>query len=1019
MTKVVKDKSLTNSVQGSHSRDPKQRLKKKKRKKDLEQLRSNVLATKKKLSRRSLQTKNVVNKTSKNSLEKTLTKFAEFRQKINNKTQGLDSRKNTKKRRICERLLPEPAIGIFRNGATSKEVRKTKNNIVNQIDEARLQNNLFKLLNGEESSSPDQLAESNLVEESNSTFKKDEEAQDEWEHDSENLQFQTHTIKDSPSSNNRKCFKKASKAVNTEQNVVKRRQTHLNMLENVQRVNKSKRRLFENDNDVEDSETINHLQIEPLCFSPRIDQPDDKVQTQKLPKSNVNDESQSIKRWGHCPAIRYEELCAKIQRQHFINPFPYSNIADPEFRVINALSALYMEVQHQNSTSTPNDKYFDDKCPAISFKLPVSNNEIFNSKIRAQPEMKNFIDFGVHKSFIETENLERKEMNSHPHDSNRSAPIDNNLPSSNIIADYARKNLFFQVPNGRDNENRNLETITMTHQNKAEVEENSTWDRSSTYTRHPVQGKSNIKHSSGYNNQYSPPLGWCADMENRQNFAKNFMRHNTKHVPKILRKVNSHASVLFDVDKVESHEINNNKNNRKSMFPHEIIKPTEKIQRHVEFEDNKYIEAPSTILRMVNNEKVEVHNFKLDFDKAMYKVNSSTQLPGQNFIEELDKKKYLIKNMEIKKILDARKKSCLNNEAAQVHKILSDYLFIKSNDGNHNKNSGKIKINNHKDRNEIAYANDKYLNQPKQFPCHSRVDFNAPVQNNAMNKFFPLKNREVLSRNEHQDFHVANFHCSSQSKVPCRRMNSKREVLPQNWEPPNYIHCHRNPEVSFIPINNQTEVKNYENLGSTEMEINDAVLQNFKVLSFEEDQCLESEANNCQSRYHTDNSLRLEHALSFTQPSKYRAVIEENENNQAPQRVPIYPEVEKHTIPLYNQPIYNKTSCQQLLTHQEHQNAHKAVQSGIPVVVFTEKEKNHALVRQCCPHHKVPKSSHPISIRNRLDATNENCGRIVVPTNSILAVKPNIQGDRPFYLNNSNAYEIQLADGRVGLLVSK
>ncbi|XP_043527605.1 uncharacterized protein LOC122537972 [Frieseomelitta varia] len=71
--------------------------------------------------------------------------------KINEK---LDEAQNSKK--ISNRILPQPLAGIYRNGATGKEIRRAQTEVaLNDLNNARLHGNVLKLLDGYHSKSED------------------------------------------------------------------------------------------------------------------------------------------------------------------------------------------------------------------------------------------------------------------------------------------------------------------------------------------------------------------------------------------------------------------------------------------------------------------------------------------------------------------------------------------------------------------------------------------------------------------------------------------------------------------------------------------------------------------------------------------------------------------------------------------------------------------------------------------------------------------------------------------------
>ncbi|XP_012255520.2 uncharacterized protein LOC105685738 [Athalia rosae] len=117
--------------------------KRKKRKKQLDQLRKNVLEAKRKLRDETAPPKPHVS-----TFNKILNNFADQRQKNDNKNQGFDDKgRRAGVKRMCNRLLPsrKPQVGIFANGSKGAEIKRG-NPELNEIDMARFEGDLQKVL---------------------------------------------------------------------------------------------------------------------------------------------------------------------------------------------------------------------------------------------------------------------------------------------------------------------------------------------------------------------------------------------------------------------------------------------------------------------------------------------------------------------------------------------------------------------------------------------------------------------------------------------------------------------------------------------------------------------------------------------------------------------------------------------------------------------------------------------------------------------------------------------------------
>ncbi|CAK9806303.1 hypothetical protein ANTPLA_LOCUS4827 [Anthophora plagiata] len=118
------------------------RAKKKKRKRDLTDLHQRLFKSKK--------NSRMTFKFWQSSFIKLLQRFADIREKYEREAK-IDGKpgKARHSKRIADRILPRPLAGIYRNGATGKEIRRSQIKLSsNDLNNARLQGNVFKLLHG-------------------------------------------------------------------------------------------------------------------------------------------------------------------------------------------------------------------------------------------------------------------------------------------------------------------------------------------------------------------------------------------------------------------------------------------------------------------------------------------------------------------------------------------------------------------------------------------------------------------------------------------------------------------------------------------------------------------------------------------------------------------------------------------------------------------------------------------------------------------------------------------------------
>ncbi|CAK9818841.1 hypothetical protein ANTQUA_LOCUS9939 [Anthophora quadrimaculata] len=118
------------------------RAKKKKRKRDLTDLHQRLFKSKK--------NSRITFKFWQSSFIKLLQRFADIREEYEREAK-IDGKpgKARNSKRIADRILPRPLAGIYRNGATGKEIRRSRIKLSsNDLNNARLQGNVLKLLHG-------------------------------------------------------------------------------------------------------------------------------------------------------------------------------------------------------------------------------------------------------------------------------------------------------------------------------------------------------------------------------------------------------------------------------------------------------------------------------------------------------------------------------------------------------------------------------------------------------------------------------------------------------------------------------------------------------------------------------------------------------------------------------------------------------------------------------------------------------------------------------------------------------
>ncbi|XP_076683602.1 uncharacterized protein LOC143376808 isoform X2 [Andrena cerasifolii] len=162
MGKVVRDTAASGSSEDQRRKtvrvEQKVRAKKKKRKRDLTDLHEKLYKSKKRNQKPT--------EFWRSNFVKLLHRFAGIREEYSKETKitgKLCRPRNSKK--ICNRILPRPLTGIYRNGATGKDIRRSQTKApVNDINNARLQGNVLKLLHGYDSKSKGVVVENGTEE---------------------------------------------------------------------------------------------------------------------------------------------------------------------------------------------------------------------------------------------------------------------------------------------------------------------------------------------------------------------------------------------------------------------------------------------------------------------------------------------------------------------------------------------------------------------------------------------------------------------------------------------------------------------------------------------------------------------------------------------------------------------------------------------------------------------------------------------------------------------------------------
>ncbi|KAK0183461.1 hypothetical protein PV327_001500 [Microctonus hyperodae] len=733
----------SNNKKNSQLFNSQTRLKKKKRRKDLEQLRCNVLAAKQNLKKRL--GINYNNKLSKNPLKKTLNMFAEVRQENENKTQGLmdkKSNKNSKGKTICARLLPEPVIGIFRNGAKGKAVRRrtATNRLLHGTNEAQIQTDVFKLLNGDKES----YSSSNITsDESENTSENLDE--NEKRKDKHNIHSISHhhiqpfnVIKGNPTFNTASKSKWISDYTRME-NVGKERQlTSTNVTENVQSDNKYKRRQTDCSHDSD------NYQHSPIRSRKKDDKP---MYQEELLKNATGNKVKSIKRWGISPVYCYDELCAKITEENFSFPLKEFNDSDPIKEIKDTLAALFVQSREQQT-----DSLINDKVSITSGNSVVHQNQIESTEFDSS-----------HSSFQLYQTTESRRNSNHTLHKPLSWSIDD-IPShpSTSLTSINGKNLMNFGTKILDETNKHLEN----YERKNEM--------SQKYIERQVDKSLNLD----YILESSAPVDWNAITDKQESSV----RRKPKYMPTILRRSNAGLGVSIHTN---SNEFSQNSVRKKFQ---DVGKKSIEFPHYTINENVNSLLTPSSISHTihddkknktnVNNQMIHTYNFptpKNDF-VAYNNVKNNDKIPTYFKSKNID-------NYQV----NSRSSSCnfpLSNMAEQLpqnnsENIFQRYLYRDStNVQTHVHSSSNITPQLHEtpvysnyilNQNSESLANDHYINSNKQeiarvgsldqlwnsYGLHWRTsNFEDNINNKAI--FLPRNSQEMWRRtgNNYSDTNI-------------------------------------------------------------------------------------------------------------------------------------------------------------------------------------------------------------------------------------------------------------------------
>ncbi|XP_074100336.1 uncharacterized protein LOC141528275 isoform X3 [Cotesia typhae] len=918
------------------------KVKRMKKKKDLERMRKNILAAKQQMKRSNRKQEKVA----KSSFEKTLNSFAEIRQKNEDETLGHPDKK-VKKKTICTRLLPEQSIGIFKNGAMGKEVRRPGKLLFSQQNEARLQGDIFKLLNGEEIPSPGKLVTENAEMQDDSSGPKS--AFSAAKNDEKN------TSNYGKTSNGRKD-------INAKKNSTEKKNVASKDLQS----DKTKK-LFEDDDDNTEDTNIESLPMDPLHFSPRASK-DKYEDSQKGGGNDETDGGESEHCWDPRGVKLYQELHDKVE-EYFDVDFSKLNMTDPMLEIKSRLANVYERTHGKRSASSNNN----DTNPFPSTSQPHSE---WSAEAQACTGTSD------NNRFTPLNRLTKSKPTPHDYETVE-ARIINAMTSLPTGPQFPLGDPFFGATSPQYAAS--LSTVSsdaLILSNLGNVDKTTTDQDINTS---PASRRSVVDYLFGNTAQTnfmdsvtsvsSLPLGWDADAENQ----KNLIRRDLKHVPGIPRRTQP-REILFDVEnltKVKAPPIQahpkvtllqeqaqahprvtqtqvhplqteaclkiNIPNNHES-FPREFFLPPllddKSLYSKPLNKESPYYPTPSLVMHRLNNEKIKNIN-----------VDSKSK---DNFIFPKLNTKFVNRNPYCEIIKSKKDQWNINNQFLPPLPLPPPHLSTRTADAGTSSrypftfsanDFSKSRTGILKDDYAIFNGEKHQLNKPvigiastkppgeqRNLNSHKQFIYSSWDLNTKSFKLFPEYSHQD-GAHQIQSLNPQHIPKSMMyESIPIRKdFFEKNDDLSQKSKAPRKDYDLNRAKLSFLSANT-------DNYKLQDNGISDTVLENLKVLSFEEDQYPEKlfadhrhdyydshnhnyslNRNNHYSNHHRRQDPHYyqqgycqqeqleKHFKNLSQPSKYFAVMNEHQSYpRVPQRVPIY---FNEPGSINNQPTFTDTNA--------------------------------------------------------------------------------------------------------------
>ncbi|XP_011050423.1 PREDICTED: uncharacterized protein LOC105143670 [Acromyrmex echinatior] len=237
--------------------------------------------------------------------------------------------------KICNRLLPEPAAGIYRNGAKGKDIQKAET-LENTYHKARLKADALKLLNGDTYKS-ERIVEISIQNETIKQSTNKDCIQNNFESNKLCTQELSPVLGNRQSQNQKPCLakKKGEENIFENTNFSKTKKQNINdKSRHIQKEDICKRRLFQNDKEPSETIITNSTEIFDDTDLTKENKTSDK-KTELIGSKNNKDLLCD-------PLSRYMEFC-KISAKNFEADILQNYSSDPVTSTIKKLKHAYAD----------------------------------------------------------------------------------------------------------------------------------------------------------------------------------------------------------------------------------------------------------------------------------------------------------------------------------------------------------------------------------------------------------------------------------------------------------------------------------------------------------------------------------------------------------------------------------------------------------------------------------------------------------------------------------------------------